>query len=242
MRRAWHVAVAVVATGVGTGALSACGVVDDLRTSGFAKESGAEIVTAASAAMADVTSMRVTGQMRVDGDQVLVDVTLDEDTCTGTVRFSKSRVSLIRIGDHAWFRGDGASYARMSGSPLPSGAPASSGAMWVRADGLADDELCDLASHLASFSLDPPSKGKNGGREWTDLGDLSVGDEVDLDGGRAVPVTSTPQDTAWISSDEPHHVVRLESTVPRDGGNLSYTEFDQDVVVQEPKGKDVLRP
>lgn len=243
MRRSWHVVVAVVLTGAVTG----CGVVDDLRTTSFAKQSGAEIVTSASKAMAGVTSMRVTGQTRTDGNPLFLDLTLGEDTCTGTVRFDKSRMSLLRVGDRAWFKGDEALYSRLSDAPLAAGALTELSTSWVRADDLADEEFCDLAAHLASFSLEPVAKGKKqkgmqGSREWTDLGDLSVGEESDLDGGRAVEVTSTPTNTAWISSEAPHYVVRLESTVPRDGGYLSYTEFNRDVEVRAPKAKDVVTP
>jgi hypothetical protein len=246
MRRARHVAIAVVLTGAVTG----CGVVDDLRASDFSKQSGADIVTAASAAMADVTSMPVTGQTRSDGSPVFVDLTLGEDTCTGTIRYDRSRVTLLRIGDRAWFRGDDATFRRLAGRPLPGGGATGSGS-WVRADELADEGFCDLAGLLSSFSLEPPAPGAKGAaaaegmqdrRAWTDLGDLAVGEEVDLDGGRAVEVTSTPTDSAWISSSAPHHVVRLESTSPREGGSLSYTEFNQDVVVEAPRGKDVVRP
>lgn len=251
MRRAWHVAVAVVVTSVVTTAVTGCGVVDGLRTTDFAKQDGAEIVTAASRAMAEVTSMRITGQTRLDGNPVFLDVMLGDDSCTGTLRLDKSRLSLLRVGDRAWFKGDEAMYSRLSDVPLAREALTRLSTSWIRADELADVDFCDLDRHLAAFSLEPAGKGGKGGkvgkakedgREWVALADLVVGEEVDLDGGRAVQVASTPDDTAWISSEAPHYVVRLESTVPRDGGYLSYTEFNRDVVVEAPKGKDVFTP
>ena len=46
----------------------------------------------------------------------------------------------------------------------------------------------------------------------------------------------------WVRSEAPHHVVKIESTATQDGGTIAFSEFDEDVEVEAPAPKDVLRP
>lgn len=244
--------VACVATG--------CSVYDDLTTSDFAKQDGDAIVAAASEAMLAVQSMRITGQARSEGNQFFLDLRLDrEDNCTGTVRFGGSNIDIRRVGDRVWLKGESGAYNRLSGTPLPRDLLERLSTTWVLFE---DDQemrrLCDLEDLLESFEVvdiveDDAStggKGRGKGRDRTDdlSGDVptTVGEETSEDGHTVVQLSGSPggqhQELAWVRSEAPHHVVRLESTSTHDGGSIAFTELDQEFEVEVPKDKDVVRP
>ena len=74
----------------------------------------------------------------------------------------------------------------------------------------------------------------------------TVGDETTEDGQTVVQVSGSPggqhDELAWVRSEAPHYVVRIESTSAQDGGSIALSEFDEDVEVEVPKAKDVFRP
>ncbi|RYB94214.1 hypothetical protein EUA93_07590 [Nocardioides oleivorans] len=244
MRRSWHVVAAVVLAG----AVSGCGVVDDLRATGFSRQSGLEIATAASEAMADVTSMRLTGQLRVNGNPIVLDLSLGDRTCTGSMRFDKGHFAVRRVGGRAWVKGDATAFSRIASTPLSAAATAQLSTTWIPADDEAILGLCDLDRYLESFSLSGSEqggsgKGKGKGKdEAISFDDVTVGEETTQDGDRVVEVTTTPTETSWVLSEAPHYVIRVEDRTPRDGGFLNLSEFNRDVHVEAPRGKDVLRP
>ena len=73
-----------------------------------------------------------------------------------------------------------------------------------------------------------------------------VGDESTEDGQKVVQLSGSPggrhDELAWVRSEAPHHVVRIESTSTQDGGTIAFSEFDEEFEVEVPKGKDVMRP
>ena len=74
----------------------------------------------------------------------------------------------------------------------------------------------------------------------------TVGEESSVDGQKVVQLSASPggahDEMVWVRSEAPHHVVKIESTATRDGGTLAFSEFDEDVEVEAPAPKDVLRP
>jgi len=256
MRRIRHVVVALSVACAATG----CSVYDDLTTSDFAKQDGDAIVAAASEAMLDVQSMRITGQARTNGNQFFLDLRLDrDDNCIGTVRFGgSSNIDIRRVGDRVWLKGESGAYNRLSSTPLPRYILDRLSTTWV----LVEDDVdlrraCDLESFLESFEVvdlvagdSDKGKGKGKGKDRTD--DLSgevptvVGDESSEDGQKVVQLSGSPggqhDELAWVRSEAPHHVVRIESTSMQDGGTIAFSEFDEEFEVEVPKGKDVMRP
>jgi hypothetical protein len=262
MRRIKHAVVALSVACAATG----CSVYDDLTTSDFAKQDGDAIVAAASEAMLDVQSMRITGQARTNGNQFFLDLRLDrDDNCIGTVRFggSSSNIDIRRVGDRVWLKGESGAYNRLSSTPLPRYLLDRLSTTWVLFE---DDEdlrkACDLESFLESFEVvdlvagdadtgkgTSSGKGRGKGKDRTD--DLSgevptvVGDESSEDGQKVVQLSGSPggqhDELAWVRSEAPHHVVRIESTSMQDGGTIAFSEFDEEFEVEVPKGKDVMR-
>lgn len=234
MRTISRLVVAVVSLGAMTG----CSVYQDMTTSDFAKQEPDAIIAAASKAMLDVTSMRLTGQVRSNGQSVFIDLSVAQDgLCRGTMRINGANVDIRRIGKRAWLRGDsGATRAK-----------------WIPADDKALIKLCDLESHLEEFEVTDAGKVSGTGSGKADkLADLEayvptdVGEETSLDGVKVVPLSGRPggehEETSWVRSDAPHYVVRIESTSANNGGALYYSAFNDEVVVEAPDRKDVLRP
>jgi hypothetical protein len=265
-------AVAVLAL---AGAVSGCSVYHDFTTSDFAKQDGEAIVAAASEAMQDVQSVRLTGQVRSQGNQYFIDLHLDRDgSCAGTMRFGESFIDIRRVGDRVWLKGESGAYNRLSGSRLPASVVDELSTSWVLFE---DDEglrqACDLEAFLDSFEVvdlgaddADTGKGKNdkgkggsgkggsgkGGGDERGSDDLpgdvpaTVGEETTEDGQTVVQLSGSPggqhEELAWVRSDAPHYVVRIESTSAQDGGSIALSEFDEDVEVEVPKAKDVYRP
>jgi hypothetical protein len=262
MRRIKQVVVALSVACAATG----CSVYDDLTTSDFAKQDGDAIVAAASEAMLDVQSMRITGQARSKGNQFFVDLRMDrDDNCVGTVRFGgSSNIDIRRVGDRVWLKGESGAYNRLSNTPLPRYLLEKLSTSWLL---VKDDkdlrEACDLESFLESFEVvdlvddesaqdEGRGKGKNKDKGKDRGDDLSgevpttVGDESSEDGQKVVQISGSPggrhEELAWVLSEAPHHVVRIESTSMQDGGSISFSEFDEEFEVEVPRDKDVIRP
>lgn len=233
-----------VATSVALAAtVSGCSVYDDLTTSDFAQQDGDAIVVAASSAMQDVTSMRLTGQVRDAGQQYFVDVTVDrDDRCTGTLRIGGSHLDVRRIGDRAWVKGEAGAFNRLGGSALPARTLQRLSRSWLPLERRAARSFCDLDELLETFEV-VELDDEAGDRETAPV---TVGEESSLDGQTVVQVSASPGgghvETVWVRSEAPHHVVRIESTATRDGGTIAFTELGDDVEVEAPDPKDVLRP
>jgi hypothetical protein len=253
MRRIQKVVVALSVACAATG----CSVYDDFTTSDFAKQDGDAIAAAATEAMLDVQSMRITGQTRANGNQYFIDLRMDrDDNCIGTMRFGGSNIDIRRVGDRVWLKGESGAYNRLSGTPLPRYLLEKLSTTWLLVE---DDKplrkACDLEKVLEAFEVvdlvgggeSDKDKGKDKGKD-----DISgevpttVGDESSEDGQKIVQLSGSPggqhEELAWVRSEAPHHVVRVESTSMQDGGSIAFSEFDEEFEVEVPKDKDVMRP
>ena len=255
MRRTKHVVVALSLACAATG----CSVYDDLTTSDFAKQDGDAIVAAASETMRDVQSMRITGQARSKGNQFFIDLRMDrDDNCIGTMRFGGSNIDIRRVGDRVWLKGESGAINKLTGSRLPAAVIDRLSTTWLLIE---DDKplrrACDLEAILEAFEVvdlvgggsdedDDKAEGKGKGKD-----DLSgevptvVGDESSEDGQKVVQLSGSPggqhEELAWVRSEAPHHVVRVESTSMQDGGSIAFSEFDEGFEVEAPKDEDVIR-
>jgi hypothetical protein len=247
----------VAATVALVAAATGCSVYEDFTTSDFAQQDGDAIVEAASQAMLDVTSLRVTGQVRDGGEQFFVDLSMDrDDRCSGTLRVGGSHLDIRRIGDRAWLKGEAGAFNRLGGGSVPRQVLDRLSSSWVQLDGRTATRLCDFDALLATFEVvdlgqEEPrgngrAKGGSKGERADDPVPASVVEETTIDGHKVVQLTASPggahEENTWVLSEAPHHVVKLESTSTKDGGTLSFSEFDIAVEVEEPPRKDVIRP
>lgn len=211
-----------------------CSAYDRLTTSDFARQEPVEVVEAAVAAMSDLTSLRATGQVLVEGRSVFVDVAVDDRSrCSGTMRTSEGRIALRRVGRATWFSGDAGFFARVrGGATLGPQTLTHLATSWVRLDAPALGRLCDLDSWIGSLTSRPPTA--------EDLTTVEmVEDDALGEGLRAVHFSPTPDQTVWVSSRAPHHVVHLVRT-GRDGGEISFSDFGLPVEVERPSPGEVL--
>jgi hypothetical protein len=246
----------VVATAALVAAAPGCSVYEDFTTSDFAQQDGDAIVAAASEAMLDVTSLRMTGQVRDGGEQFFVDLSMDrDDRCTGTLRVGGSHLDIRRIGDRAWLKGEAGAFNRLGGGSVPRQVLDRLSSSWLEVDTRTARQLCDFDGLLASFEVvdfgqEPAAgkgSGKGSGKQQDDASvPATVVEETTIDGHKAVLLTGSPggahDENTWVLSEAPHHVVKLESTSMKDGGTLSFSAFDVPVEVEAPPRKDVIRP
>ena len=248
----------LVVTAVSLGAVSGCSVYEDMTTSGFAKQDSDAIVLAASKAMQDVTSMRLTGDVRDEGTQVFVDLRVDRgDDCIGTLRFGASNVDVRRVGGQAWVKGESGALNRLTGSTLPRQVLEQLSRKWMPVDGKEVDELCDFEELLETFEVvdfgeQGDTSGKSDkekrGQARDDLAaavPATVVEESTMDGAKVVKLGGKPGGThdefTWVLSEAPHHVVKIESNDAQEGGILAFSEFNADVEVEAPSDEDVFR-
>ena len=229
--------------------LSGCGAWQSFRTSDFAKEDVTAIVSAAGKAMADVTSMRLTGQVVARGTQVLLDLSMGpKGRCTGTLRAGGSHIAIRRVGARAWIKGDEGVYNSVSDRALPPQVVTRLSTSWIAADDRSILDLCELDGYLESFRVvslvDGSGKGaRKAGRDTAHAAsDVTVEAEESVDGERVVRLSADTGEVVWVLSDAPHYVVRVESAVASDGGSLTLSEFNREVRVEVPAPGDVFRP
>ena len=252
-----------------TVALGGCSVYEDLTTSDFAKQGPDAIIESASEAMREVTSLRLVGQVRDGGRHIFVDLRVDRSgTCAGDLRLEGRGLAVIRTGSRTWVRGDVRIATLATGSRASASVRDNIDRSWVELGGATG--LCDYDTILGGFDVvdfgtqDDGSGGATTGKkakkakkgtkgkaseEVTDLDGpvpATIDEETDLDGTAVVKLTGTPggthDETVWVSSDEPHRVLKIESTDGRSGGTLSLSNFDEPVEVDPPAAKDVLKP
>ena len=246
----------VVAIAALVAAATGCSGYEGFTTSDFAQQDGDAIVAAASEAMLEVTSLRMTGQVRDGGEQFFVDLSMDRgDRCTGTLRVGGSHLDIRRIGDRAWIKGEAGAFNRLGGGSVPRQVLDRLSSSWLRVDTRTARQLCDFDGLLASFEVvdlgqeQDDGKGAGNGSSQQEEDDArapaTVVEETTIDGDKAVQLTASPggahDENAWVLSEAPHHVVKLESTSMQDGGTLSFSEFDVPVEVEAPARKDVIR-
>ena len=134
--------------------LSGCSAYESFRRSDFSQQDGDTISAAATTAMRDVSSMRLTGQVVLRGNQVLVDLSMNlEGRCTGTLRMGGSHLALRRVGRRAWIKGDEGFYTSVSTLRVPAAALTRLSTSWVPSDDEAILDMCDLAEFLKPFRV-----------------------------------------------------------------------------------------
>lgn len=201
-------------------------------TEQFTSQSAEEIVTAAKDAMTSAESMRFAGEITDGGDTIQIDNRVARSgDCAGTVggdNFGGSS-EFVQVGKRAWIRPD-EDFWRTAVPQAADQIIARVGDRWVQTplDQVGLNASCDLESLLEE--LDPAEAGE-------------VGEVGDVDGQEAVAVSSTAEEetTMWIATEEPHHVLRLESSAEDDGGTITFSDFDEVEEIEPPAKGEVAQ-
>lgn len=224
--------------------VSGCSAYEELRGSSFAKQDPETIVAQAAEAMEDVTTMRVVGQVSSNGSNVVLDVTISSNKkCSGWMRVAQGRMDIRRVGKQAWVKGDSGTFNQLSGSRLPAHEAERLSKLWIPLKDKGVQRFCDLRGVLKSFRVLTRSEGK----KKTVGGQLpvTVEEELTLDGVRVVKLAARPggthEESLWVRTESPHHVIKVTSSSTTDGGSLSLSMLDELVDVRPPARDELLR-
>jgi hypothetical protein len=208
-------------------ALTGCGGDDDGGggdSSGFADESAETIIKAASEDMAALKSVHLTADLTSEGNDISLDLSLDTDAnCEGTVGIGGGSAEILGVGDQAWFKADDTFWQEQAGDSADQ-IIGLVGDKWVVDNQGQFTSFCDLDGLLSDMG-DPESLegAKKDGTE-----DVDGTDTVKITGDDGGSTT-----TAFISADDPHHILKLEVTGD-DEGEASFSAFDEELEVEAP--------
>ena len=201
---------------------------DSAGSSAFVEQEGAEIRDAAATAMSDLESLRVSGEVTVDGEEVSIEIAASRaGDCSGTVGFGGADAEVLSVDGQTWFR-PSEEFWRASAGPQADQIIEVVDGRWVvlgEDEGFA--ELCDLDQLLEELLEDTD-----------EATSYETGEVSDVDGTEAVAVVSTDEDgessTGYIAVEEPHHLLRIERTEGDEQGSVAFTDFDEPVEVEAP--------
>jgi hypothetical protein len=200
----------------------------------FAQQSPKDIAKAAADDMKDLKSLRMKGDLTASGQKIGVDmhVTTSGD-CQGTVTVADGSAQFVSSGGQAYMKPDRSFWE----SQAPSQAAqieAVVGDKWVvipSASGL--DAACDLNQLLDG--VDKPS---------SDPSNATTTSSDSVDGQDAVKLTGKDSNgkpvTAWIATEDPHYILKMQVTQGTEPGTLTFTDFDESVDVQAPPSDQVI--
>lgn len=197
-------------------------------SSAFVEQEGAEIRDAAATAMGDLESLRVSGEVAVDGEEVSIEISTSRGgDCSGTVGFGGADAEVLSVDGQTWFR-PSEEFWRASAGPQADQIIEVVDGRWVvlgEDEGFA--ELCDLDQLLEELLEDTD-----------EATTYETGEVTDVDGTEAVAVVSTDEDgessTGYIAVEEPHHLLLIERTEGDEQGSVTFTDFDEPVEVEAP--------
>ncbi len=222
--RTWQAALAGVALAT---TLSACGGGD------FAEESPDAIGEAAEKDMKALKSVRIAGELVEEGEKVSVDMALStKGDCEGTLGIQGGETQIRSLDGETWMKPDAAFWEASAGddAAMVQGVVGDKWVVLGDEEGFA--ELCDLDELLDSMNDDEDdSKAETQGTE-------------DVDGTEAVKVTGETDEgdpvTVWVAVDEPHHILKMEVDQGEEPGQITFSEFDEELSVEAPAEDEVI--
>lgn len=216
--------------------LTACSGSDSGGDEGsdFAKEPAEDIAAAAKSAMADLNSLKVSGEITSDGQQISIDVQTDVDgNCTGSMGIDDGTVELLGVDGSTWMKPDEAFWTSFAGEGAQQ-VLSIVGDKWVviPADGDSLSQFCNAGDLIDQLVKDDAEE-----TTYTTTGTDS------LDGQDVVLVDSDDPEngvsTGYVLVDEPHFLVKVERT-EGDVGMVTFSEFDEPVEVEAPAADDQI--
>ncbi len=237
------VRIGLVMAGFGAAAmLTACGGSDDgggeSSADDFADQSGAKIVAAARAEMADLESLKFAGKISTSGQEITLDIQTNTDgDCTGSIGLGGGTAELLGVGGETWFKPDVAFWQANAGDQADK-IIAGVGDKWVLVgDDQGFSQFCDADEFLGELIDDDGDD---------DESTYTKGDVTQVDGADAIPIETTDEDkstsTAYVLVDSPNYLVKVEKTSGDDTGAVTFSEFDEKVDVEAPAESDVIDP
>jgi hypothetical protein len=211
-------------------ATSGCGGGSD---SSFADRSGADIMRAAATDMASVTSLHFVGDITSGGRRIHVDLrSSTAGECQGSMQIDRGTAQIVSSSGQAWMKPDHAFWEQQSRAQAAR-VERLVGDRWVAiplSSGLS--KVCDLDHLLERLSPSDQQAARS-----TVVGTTTV------DGAEAVQVhgISEQGDTvsAWVATQDPHHVLELSVADGSSPGTITFSEFDVPLDVETPSADEV---
>lgn len=198
----------------------------------FAELSGQEIADASKAAMADLESLRVSGSLTSEGQEIALDLAMDASgSCAGSVTIGGTAIEVLGAGGEIWIQPDPAFWPTIVDEAQAAQLAAQTEGKWVTfgpgASGFED--FCDLEEVVG---------------EDEDEETYETGEVTDVDGAEAVAVSSTDEEgeesIGYVLVSEPHHLVKVERTSGEQTGEMSYSDFDVPVDATVPAADEIV--
>lgn len=211
-------------------ALTGCGDDGDSGDStDFADEKPADIVEAANEAMTGLESLKVSGEMRTEGQVATVDFQLGTDgNCTGTLDVGTGVIEVLGTGGDRWFKGDEAFWST-TGIPDPSVVVDK----WVIDAEGEFEQFCDVDEFVDSLIEDDSEE------------TYEVTGTEEVEGEEVVVIEQTDDEegvsTGYIRTDEPHYMVKIDKEGD-EGGSVTFSEFDEEFEVTPPPEDEIVDP
>jgi len=201
----------------------------------FADQPAKDIIEATKADMEALSSLRMSGELVTDGEQVEIDMAISTDgDCAGSVGQQGGTAEIISIGGTSYMKPDAAFWELFAGEGASSIVELV-GDRWVAVPGDAGEfaAFCDLDQLLDELRADDDQDE-----------DAEVEGTEEIDGKEAVRISSTSDDgepvTVWVAADSPHVILQMEVTEGDEPGTIRFSEFDAPIDVEAPAGDDVV--
>ena len=183
-----------------------------------------------------VKSLRLSGSLKDNGEDVRFDLASDTDgNCTGTFGAGGGQAQVLSVGGASYMKADDAFWQAQAGSGADQVIALLKG-KWAKlpaeSGGNPFAEFCDLDNFLDQlFKKDDGSekvtKGKTSKIDGMDALEIVV---VDTDGTNHV----------YVATEGKHYVLKAEKTGSSEDGSLTFTDFDKTVDAQKPADTDIV--
>jgi hypothetical protein len=215
--------------------LTACGAGGDPADGdSFVGQSAAEIQAQVVADMAKLKSVRLSGELIQNAQEIGIDLALNTDgMCAGSLALMGGSAEIIAGPDGQFIKGDEGFWSGMAGGEAAAAqVTALLGEKWAKmpqAEG-GFAEFCDLDGLLDEFDSVDSSEGE-----------ATIGGQEEIGGVLALELISDDEDatTAWVAIDAPHYIVKV-TAAGEDAGSIVFTDFDKPVDAQAPAADDVV--
>jgi hypothetical protein len=185
--------------------------------------------------MRSLDSVHMSGSMRSDGQSMDLDLTVDsKGNCTGKISMGDGSAQFMTSGKTSYVKGDRRFWTDSAGSPQAADQVLTLlGSRWAKLPPSSPGfgHLCDLDKLMKDFTKeDSKAKGKKG-------------ESTDVQGARAVELVykkGKETTVVWVATDAPHNVLKMEQTGGDDPGRFTFSEFNENVDIDAPTGKDVV--
>ncbi len=201
---------------------------------GFADESGDTITSAAEKDMKGLSSLSMKGELTTDGQKLNIDMALTTDgDCEGSIGFEEAGTAeIIALDTQSWMKADSDFWTTTAGIPAEQVEQLIGDKWVVLPESAGFSDVCDLDSLLDDLGDDGEDK------------KADVGETEEVDGQEAVVLDSETDDgdplKAWVATDEPHYILKMEVTEGKEPGTISFSDFDKDLDVQPPADDEVV--